>query len=405
MGAGPVALAMLLAGCFSGGPATLPDQGSSAATSGPPSSPSASANATLPATPTPSRAPDQNRSAQPKAPPQPDAVACDGRAPDYPRPTYGKGDPAIPSLTWAVLKTGFRVVVAWQSSMEVVGLLRYQAGAGNWEEVEDPLARRTHVFVIDHQPVGEAFCFQAKEGTSVASQVHSVQLINAMKAFDPVSRTYSVNLLTVANLEFDRSGVEQAHRRFAELLWDATDGRVRAGALIILYDDFDRPSVIQGGAGFAPFGFAHDVIFQHDDPRYGGYTTRDGIQERTGFMVVNQFEREPVLEEFAIPAGFVIMHEFGHYGFGAMDLYGDALTEPNCYDARTGISVMGNDERASEFDDENNRCPNESVISGYVPSWNKIRERYPEIPARQGLPDPGPGGDGGLVQLATFDLV
>ncbi|HLF16560.1 MAG TPA: hypothetical protein VI796_03910, partial [Candidatus Thermoplasmatota archaeon] len=101
--------------------------------------------------------------------------------------------------------------------------------------------------------------------------------------------------------------------------------------------------------------------------------------------------------------GSVLTHELGHYAFGMQDMYTDLGTGPDCYDAGTSVSVMGSNRDATEYDDEVNRCPNESLLSGYEPAWTSLRQRFDAVPDRTGPPDPGPEGDGGRFQLSTFD--
>lgn len=309
-----------------------------------------------------------------------------------------------------MVKTGFRFVVAWESPQAGTGTLRVLVGDGAWENHTDPLSRRVHVFLIQFLPVGGVLCFQAFDATAggtVSSHVHAVRLANAMNAYDPYAGTYSINLVTSANHLSNRAILEAGYRHFAEALWDATDGRVRAGHLIVLYNDFERPYVIVTGLGLAPARIWHDVIFQHDFPLYAGYTRRDGIADADeGFIVMNSLWEAPAYATSPTPAlvhevGHILLHELGHYAFGALDLYTDV---DDCFEAATTISVMGGNLQATEFDDELRRCPNAASISGYVPTWTLLRERFPAVGARDGAIDPGPEGDGGAFQFRAYDV-
>jgi hypothetical protein len=332
-------------------------------------------------------------------------------------PTFGSGDPRVPTLRWGAFKEGGRVAVAWESNVGQTGELVYRVGDDEPQVVRHLVHQRAHAFVLDGLPVGETLCFMVVAGGG-KSDWHELRLANAHRAYDDASGTYTLNLLVDATEAPLATGMLHVGLEdFARSLWDATDGHVRAGALMVLQGlpRETRPGFyacynLAGALGTldACHG-APDVVLTHDMwVLAAGLTRMDGIRDPRGAIFLDAALMTTLpLDDF----GNVLLHEVGHYAFGMMDLYGGALvpetegvTNPGCVDTRTGISVMDSDRSTTEFDDEVARCPNEAWIEGYVPSWTLLRERYPRIPERPGGPVRGPFGDGGVVDIGRVGL-
>ncbi len=389
-------------------------------------------------------------------PPVGNDPTCGGATASEPTPTHGSGDPNVPSLAWAALKTGFRAVVAWDTADPVVGRLTYSLDGGDTASVEDATARTHHVFVIENLPVGRTLCFSTWD-ESGASQAHAVRLANAMNAYDERAGAYSVNLLAVANQQpAAQQAVQDSFDGFATKLWDATDGHVRAGRIILLHADVEH----EGGGAFACFepinlgkwtadtansqrdylgrevpvpsmlhpwvaatrdlndaGIATaidhaslgcgpaDVVYTHDSqPHASAMTWYDGIADPAMAIWMNSAFEETV--EWLAPTtgwlervnGMTLVHELGHYAFGMDDLY---HYDP-CYDEATGISIMGSGYGKREFDDEVARCPVEP--EGYIPSWTLAQMRFDRLPDRPNGPASGPFGDGGAYSLHVYEF-
>lgn len=331
--------------------------------------------------------------------------------------TFGAGDAAIPDLTWAALKTGFRLALTWSSEEAAVPSVDLATPDGQAYRVATAGAPGTrHVVVLDDVPEGGVVCFRVRHegaGGVTESAWHAVLARNAMTAFDPVEGTYTMNLLAyVEQAATDRAELELAFHSFARKLWDATDGHVRAGAIILVAGD-----AREHNSGFFSCELSHlavdlttptchrqfDVVFSHDGlPNAAAHTSPDGIKRPFDTMtMINTWERPGMgLGTWEHEVSSVLLHEVGHYAFGAQDLY----VAGNCYDTRFDISVMGSSRDATEFDDEFARCPNEHRLPGYVPSWTLLRERFPEVPERPAGPAPGPEGDGGAFVLRVVGL-
>lgn len=317
--------------------------------------------------------------------------------------TEGAGDAALPTLAYAALKTGHRAVVAWETSNAFAATLTASVNGGPSATFTEPLARNQHVFILDGLPEGATFCFTPENGSP-----HAMRLANAMNA--RIGGVYTVNLLVLGNEQPDRAAVEGALDRFAETFWDATDGHVAAGRIITLFGDYERhnsgwtscylPSILTGPTPFCQN--VYDVLFTYDGSAGGAAQTyADAIRDPAQAIWMDQ-EFQAGLVTIPDDPGRVLMHEMGHYAFGAMDLYGALTgTDPDCWDAAKGLSVMGGNRAATEFDDEVNRCPNEAGIAGYVPTWTLLREDFPAIPERSVI-NAGPAGDGGRYARHSF---
>lgn len=320
--------------------------------------------------------------------------------------THGAGDAALPSLVYAALKTGFRAVVAWETEDAFPATLAASLDGGASVTLSEATPRRQHVFVLDGLPVGATLCFTPQGGSA-----HAMRLANAMNAHD--GEAYVMSLLVLANEQPDRAALEAGLDRYARVLYDATDGHVRTGRIVTLFGDAERhnsgwvtcylTSIVTGDRPLCQN--VYDVLFTYDGSIGGAAQTyADGIQDPAQTIWMNQYLQAPLV---GLPddVGMVLAHEMGHYAFGMADYYGNlAGTDPDCWDAAKGLSIMGGNRDATEYDDEVNRCPNEALFPDYVPSWTYMRERFPLIPDRTVI-DAGPAGDGGVYARHSFVLL
>ncbi len=367
------------------------------------------------------QAPPGNETPEPPSatPPPANRFNCGGETVIEEFATHGSGDLNVGSLHWAALKTGYRFAVAWTTEGTETGKLEYAIGGGAWVEATEGSMRKGHVIILDDLPLGNTICFRAITGAG-PSEMHAARLANAMNAYDAASGTYTLNLLTLASEVPHEGNLETGYRLFAQKLWDATDGHVRVGTNIIVYADLDNHNsgwvtcymVTRVWSGpMVGCAQVFDVVFSHEsDPRAAAFTYLDGIQEPDAAVWMNQLHEANRLnamffgdESEANEVAYVLLHEIGHYVFGAMDLYGATPVAADCWDEQLSLSVMGGDRDATEFDDDVHTCPNAQDISGYESSWSRMRERFPMIPDRPGAPDPGPEGDGNAASLAAID--
>lgn len=336
--------------------------------------------------------------------PLPTTFLCPDGNVTEPSSTFGRAD-GPPGLAWAVLKTGFRLAVGWTTEQPTAGSLSYVVAGSSVTRVDETVPTRLHLIVVDGLPVGKDLCFQATGGPW-----HGVHLANAMTAFEPAEPhgTYTMNLMAIVNEGGDVAEVEEGMDRYAEMLWDATDGWVRAGASFIVVGDYLHhnsgwPTCYIGGSlPGACANFYDVVVTEAAVPQGAASTYRQGIRDDDAAMWMNmhwQAVPGPLsLDDF----GAVLLHEVGHYAFDMDDLYGDPVVPDSqgCDLPEWSMSIMGGSRDATEFDDEVHPCPTQG--SDYVPSWTLMRGEFPEIADRTGDPLEGPAGHGGQHVRQTF---
>jgi hypothetical protein len=342
---------------------------------------------------------------QPPPEPEKNVFDCNGQRIVEAHATHGE-DTNLSGMSWAVLKTGFRFAVAWQSTGMEAGTLRYQVGGKPWQEARELAPRDTHLIVLDGLTEGETLCFEVVSGAA-KSAMHAVRLGNAMNAYDEV---YTLNLLVLANEGSDPGNLVKGMVDYGNILFDSTDGHVRAGRTIIITND-----ALHHNSGWASCYVAFlvlngntptcnrvfDAIFTNDAyPGGAASTYLDGIEDPKAAIWMNWvWQGTPTGISLDRP-GLVLTHELGHYVFGMQDMY----TSGECWNAALELSIMGSNRNANEFDDRHNRCPNAGQLSGYEPSWESARKRFPELPDRDSI-DPGPAGDGGVHMVHLYNFV
>ena len=345
-------------------------------------------------------------------PPPPGKFTCPGPggavAVEEPFDTFGV-DESLPNLAWAALKTGFRFAVAWSSESPTTGSLTYTVANGTPQTVSETLPTRAHLLVLDGLPVGKALCFTVTEGGTTTA-LHAVRLANAMTSFQEGSPhgAYTMNSLVLVNELGDLAEVQEGVDDYADRLWDATDGWVRAGATLIIVNDPAHHNagwvtcyVITLGPPLCTQ--VYDVLFTNDAAPQGAASTyRRGVHEPRAAIWMNQYHQAMPGPVSMDDTGSVLTHEMGHYIFDMDDLYGDPVVpdSQDCDVPGLSISIMGGPREATEFDDEVNRCPTQP--SGYVPSWTLMRAEFPRIPDRTTEPLDGPDGNGGLHLQRTY---
>ena len=328
-------------------------------------------------------------------------ISCDATA-----ATSGAGDAVFPDLTWAAVKTGFRLVVAWTTPEPSLAQVRVSVGDSAFL-LRDPIERRAHAFVLDELPIGRVLCFEpATQGATGGT--HAVRLANAMHAREPDGR-YTINLLVLGTeAGNDIAQLEAAHAEASSRLRDATDGHVELGRVVTLVGDptnHDSGLVTCGYALLLVEGRApscdrvFDVIWTYEtNPAQAAGTNLDAISKRHLPIYMNNVWEVALASGTPQEAGGTLAHEMGHYAFGMVDLYGGVP----CEDARFRISLMADSRTATEFDDGFARCPGRSASSGYVPSWTYLRQRFHAIPDRPAGPLFGPVGVGASYAHTTF---
>lgn len=340
------------------------------------------------------------------APPAvPGRFVCGGAEVVEANETFGTDD-SLPAFAWLTLKTGSRFAVAWTSESATTGSLTYSIANQTPVTVTEAVPTRLHLIVVDGLAEGRTLCFQASMG-GATTPLHAVRTVNAMTAFAPEAGRglYTMNLLVVSNELGDAAEVAGGVAAYARRLWDATDGWVRTGAVLVVEAD---PS--HSNAGWPCFFVAvpqacqnvFDVVVTNAAAPQGAASTyRQGIRDRDAAIWMNQYHQAmpgPLsLDDF----GAVLLHEMGHYAFDMEDLYGDnTVVTTECYDSQTGISIMAGSRDATEFDDPVATCPNQPA--GYTTSWEFLQGQFTQVASRPQGPVAGPEGDGGVFLARTY---
>jgi hypothetical protein len=230
-----------------------------------------------------------------------------------------------------------------------------------------------------------------------------------MKSFQPGDPhgTYTANYLVLNNEGGDLTEVTDGLARYSGLLWDATDGWVRAGALLVVSGDY-----LHHNSGWSSCYVANvasplcnhlfDVVVTDDAfPEGAASTYRKGVTDPDVAIWMN-------LDQQAFPGplgvddfGAVLVHESGHYLFDMDDLYGDPVApdSQDCDVPEFSTSIMGGGRDTTEYDDALHPCPHQP--GGYVPSWTLLRGQFPEVPERDAI-DAGPQGNGGVAFVQAY---
>lgn len=404
--------ALLLAGCSGPGTTSSTTKSTTKATST--SRTSSSGTTTVGTTTAPGTTTSEGttnelsntESGTPPPPPAPAPAKPTFACPDGPVvetfATHGS-DETLPSLAWAALKTGKRFAVVWSSTAASTGTVRYSVNGGGFSTLTETVPTKAHVFVLSSLPQDGTICFEAAEGTTKAP-IHAAQLSNAMFAFDEASQTYTVNMMVLADEQADLNEVRAGSDRMAQMVWDATDGWVRIGNVLVVSNDFQHHN-----AGYPTCAILNvpgctqywDVLFTNAaDPAGAASTYRKGVRDDYASVWMNQYHQAMPGPLAMDDTGAVWTHELGHYLFDMADLYGDnTVITSECYDAGTGISIMAGSREATEYDDPKAPCANQPA--GYTTSWELLQGEFPKVPDRPGGPVKGPSGDGDAY--ARFD--
>lgn len=332
------------------------------------------------------------------------------RAPDRSRAPPGSPiDPHIPSLRHSTLKTGTRAIVTWSTEEPTRGELTWTLPGEPHRTAREPTPREDHAFVLLHLPPGSQLTYTARhtvpeptgDGATVESDPHAFTLRNPAPDRQPGRGYHTLNLTVVANQNpVDRAVLERGLDHFADLLWDATDGRVAVANLTLLYDAPHRSEAVAlcGTTPRSPAcNHVVDAVFTYGvTPIYRGAAWRGGIAEPHEAIYMNNVW-EAVVQGTPKEIGSVLAHEVGHYALWMDEAYGSA----SCYDPETDVSVMGNDRRTTEFDGPTAPCPVEKRGAW---SWTTLRNRYAAVGPRSDGPDPGPQGAGPSYNLTVLDF-
>ena len=357
---------------------------------------------------------------------------CAGEPVYEPHDTFGHGDDAIEDLVWLATKDGQRAVITFTTPEAVNATFHIRNGT-TWDTWEDAGSGTFHALFLDGRAISSETCFFVTYG-NVTSAKHVLVQENAMNRHE--DGAYLTNLVMFGTGSILPEMVQQGTQRYADKLWDMTDGHMRSGMVLWIQDwlkytepadpglaslPCQDPSPAQGTVANDQACDIPDVSYvEASRPGTAGTAPLMGIQQRHGSITMANSYRDSTDPALVHEFGSVLVHEFGHYGLGLSDRY-YALPPPvplvplySCDDPDHDISVMGISRDTTELDDAVHApCPPfflpgiglgliEQPVPG-SPSWELFMGHYDRVPARTGLPDPGPIGDGGLFDIVMQD--
>ncbi len=332
---------------------------------------------------------------------------------------HAEGDGFWHVLEGFATKTGFRLVFNWDTEEPITGVVR-------WGFQEDELDRITLPFAsgvdsaqiaitdIDRSDIGNTVYWRVQDqATGMMSPVKSFSATNAWtsEAEDGIYEIDAVMQLDSKSLPDGMSSTEgleflsNSMDVFAERIWDATDGYVRIGTVLVTDTVLNNPAYLPSGfpLSCAPGMSESPVPMQH--------TLADFIVQTTVPFDSSTWGPNPMIDnpctgfyvgrlgQLVIPWGddlhmaSVLAHEFGHYGFGFADLYPVLTSTANCVNNEFDISMMhnsggwtGSQWRLSQID----RGPDFTPCNyGNQPaSWPILVQRYDRIPLEGRFDDP-----------------
>ena len=337
--------------------------------------------------------------------------------------------PAAPFFTDVVAfstKTGFRTVVTWQAASPAVGIVRWGTSPTqltNVTTVETGLPDRAQVAVIDGLKPGTTYWYQVEDRlTGQKSTPIAARAGNAYTNWN--GKTYTINLLVQLDspslpdsIPGDQAvgDLARAVDVMAERVWDATDGFVRLGKVLVMDTNTDYAANVPFGPGVVcpPGGGVADALIETTLPFDSHTWTPWSIDSRcTMFYLGRQGQLLVSRWRDELHTGYVATHELSHYAFNAPDLYGG----PDCWNPDWDGSLMHNtggyneDEgrwEGTELDRNEQLTPCE--MGGEPYSWDQLRERYQNVPLRaagpiQNIVDTKRVGnpDGGALEIYTL---
>jgi len=302
-------------------------------------------------------------------------------------------------------KTGFRFVFAWETTVPILATVRFGTAPGALNETAFVFPAggtpdRAGMAMIDRPLlVGETIYWQVEDDlTGDKSLVKSFKAANAYTDWDPVSQSYTIDLVVQLDSQSLPPGIPSDQALddiaaginvFAERLYDATDTYIRLGEVLITDTnlDYSANAPFFPAACFAGSTNAADVLVQttvpFDSHTFGGWSIDDPC---IGFYV-GRIGQLVVPWEDDLHFGYVSTHEMAHYALNAPDLY-LANSDADCrsanldqWDGSLMHNTGGFNGAAWELTELDRNATLTPCAHGTKPySWDALRERYTNVP-------------------------
>lgn len=330
-------------------------------------------------------------------------------------------------------KTGFRGIVAWQASAPVLATVHYGTSPTALTLTATTQAPDSAgMLVLEGLAEGRLYYWQVEDLiTGQRSVVKSFASTNAYTEWTGSAYTIDLVVQVDSNAlpdavphDLGLNDIGAGMNIFAERIYDATDGLVRIGNILITDTNVDYAANVPGNPATVtrvctPTNYADTLVqtsMPFDSHTYG-YAIADACRQfylgRIGQLVYEWQDDMHV--------GYVAAHEVGHYAFGAPDLYdlSTAVALPSgCANDAWDGSLMNNAGdwdatahrwRLTELDRNPTLTPcDHSNNAAYT--WDTLRSRYLNVPLRPDGPiehiydDMARGNaDGGALSIHILD--
>ncbi|HVF12087.1 MAG TPA: hypothetical protein VNA87_03280, partial [Actinomycetota bacterium] len=264
-------------------------------------------------------------------------------------------------------KIGFRGVFSWEASQPVLARVHYGTNPAALTLATKPTSPDlAGMSIADGLVLGSTYYWQVEDLiTGERSEIKSFKAANAYNAWDPVTSSYTINLLVQIDAQslppevphdMALANVAQGMNIFGERLYDASDGFVRLGEVLVTDTNLDyaanlpnpvsQPPPVCAEGNFADVLVTTAVPF--DSHTYSGYQIARPCTSfyvgRIGQLVVPWGSNGSAED---LHFGYVSTHELFHYAFNAPDLYNVAhVNTPRisgCWNLDWDGSLMHND--------------------------------------------------------------
>lgn len=342
---------------------------------------------------------------------------------------FAQSQPLFTETLGFATKTGFRGVFSWKATQPVQGIVRFGTSPTALTQSVEPVpgVSDTAQIAIAFLNKGQTYYWQVED--KLTGKKSAIQQFESKNAYnDWNGSAYTIGLMVQLDSQaLDPSipndlaltDIAQGINVFAERFYDATDGFIRVGKVIVTDTNFDYA----GNIPFQPVVCSNtltnvaDVLVQtsvpFDSHTFGGFAIDNPC---IGFYV-GRLGQLVVPWEDDLHFGFVAAHEMAHYALSAPDLYPEA---PNggggdCKNLAWDGSLMHNTGgwngtrwELTELDRNPTLTPCVHGTNSY--SWDRLRERYTEVPLLPTGPisdlynDKARGNpDGGALEIWILD--
>ncbi|HVF53569.1 MAG TPA: hypothetical protein VNC78_08160 [Actinomycetota bacterium] len=334
------------------------------------------------------------------------------------------------------IKTDFRIAVAWETTGPVEAVVRYGRSPSQLTETVTPegvAAAPSQLVFIDVDPgQGDVYLQVEDLATGDKTPIQRVVPKNSYRSYDKQRRMYTVNLAIwldgenspAPGLDADLGLIAEGVNVMAERVYDALDGSVRIGQVVIADAPVGRAPHVrtfqyeeQACAESGTIGA--DVVFMTAFPSSSEVNGKWTIDDPCGVVYLGRVGPYGGQWSDELLLGGIMTHELMHYAFGLADQYpkpeGIGDGDASCTNEQFDLSLMNIAPRYVrnrwEYTELDRNAEDTPCDHGTVSwSWPTLTERYvkvptpvPNIPERI-VDDLAKGNpDGGALEIWILD--